>query len=112
MRTALALATALAGSVLGVAGLAAPAHAEACPPPHFAGFTASLDVHGISCERGAELAYHVGQHGTPHGWSCTKQQHGTVSIAVHCRSTEHAGHRFALRLVHTHRPATASSPIG
>jgi hypothetical protein len=86
MRTALALATAIAGSVVGIAGMAAPAHAESCAPPHVSGFTfTGLHANGIPCHEAQNHAVHTlrTSHG-PAGWTCSQRISGrNVSYSCH-----------------------------
>lgn len=94
MRTALALATALAGSVVGIAGLAAPAHAETCDPPRVSGFTfTSLSAHGIPCHEAQSHAVHTMRHGAPAGWTCSHRISGR-SVSFSCHATNGSGHTY------------------
>jgi hypothetical protein len=94
MRIALALATAITGSVFGVAGLATPAHAEACQPPHVSGFTfTSLTANGIACHEAHQLAVHTMRHGAPSGWSCTHRISGR-HVSYSCHATNGTGHNY------------------
>jgi hypothetical protein len=95
MRTALALATALTGSVFGVAGLAAPAHAEVCAPPHVSGFTfTTLQANGIPCHEAQHFAVHTMRtnHG-PEGWSCSQRISGR-NVSFTCHAPHGTGHSY------------------
>jgi hypothetical protein len=95
MRIVLALATALTGSVFGVAGLAAPAHAEACQPPHVSGFTfTGLQANGIPCHEAQNFAVHTTRTGRgPDGWSCSQRISGR-HVSTSCHATNGSGHSY------------------
>lgn len=92
MRTALALATALAGSIVGIAATSAPAHAETCEVPRVSGFNFSgLTAHGISCHEAQTHAVHTLRHGAPAGWTCSHRIAGR-SVSFSCHRTHDASH--------------------
>lgn len=85
MRVALVLATALAGSVVGVAGATTASAAETCTPPRVAGYVVnSLSAEGIGCHEAQTHAAHTIRHGAPAGWTCHHRIHGrAVSQSCH-----------------------------
>ena len=98
MRIARALATTLAGSVIGVGGLAAPANAESCTPPtadrgvHYL----YLEAHHISCHEAQAHALHTTRHGAPHGWTCTSHHVPPQRVNWSCVSDLHPHHTYRL----------------
>ena len=96
MRTAVALATALSGSIIGIIGAAAPAHAETCEPPPpiddvFNIYT--LTAHQITCHDARNLAVHTLRHGGAPGFDCIDERHGR-RVSWSCRGTHDPSHSY------------------
>ena len=91
MRTALALATAAAASLIGLGTAAAPADAAGCEV-HYSGLTIShIEMHhGLSCEHAKTVIHHA-LSGSERsiGWTCNK--YGSHHIPYSCW-TNHSGH--------------------
>lgn len=95
MRAALALVTTLAGTVVGVAGLASPATATTSycapppPPPHVV--LSSIEVTHVDCGTAHNVVNDYMHLRPLHGWSCSAHSSGR-SMNVRCHKSEHPTH--------------------
>jgi len=98
MRTALAVVTLLAGSLVGIAGTVAPAQAASCPTPSVPGYTVTdLHAQGMPCSEARSLTAHVVHGGSPAGYDCTRRSHAHRTAATCLR---HGSHDYFVVIYH------------
>jgi hypothetical protein len=72
-----------------VAGSARARAAHACTAPSIHGLAVqSLSVHGIECDTGTIYLRHYLKHGSPPGWTCRREHHGTRGTRLSCEHGE------------------------